>query len=137
MFRDIIREKGEEGEFAIRSAGTSDEEEGNPVYPPVKKLLDRMGIDCSSKRAERLLASDYAENDLFIGMDERNVRNMKKLFGGDPDGKVKKLLDYAGEDKDVADPYWTGDFGLTFCDVTRGVKSLYAELKKQTDEEKI
>lgn len=131
LFKDLIKEKGVAEKYSVRSAATSDEELGNPVYPPVKKILGRMGIDCESKRAEKLVVSDYEGSDYIIVMDERNVRNALKIFGGDSQGKIKKLMSFAGEDTDVFDPYWTRDFERTFCDVTRGVNGLLDFLERK------
>ncbi len=131
LFRDLLGEKGKSEKFLVRSKATSSEELGNPVYPPVKRILDRMGIDCSQKRAEKLRSEDYAFSDLFIGMDGRNVRDMQRIFGGDPQNKIKKLMEYAGENKDVADPYWTGDYETAFCDIVRGINGLYNTSEKE------
>lgn len=129
LFKDLIKEKGVSEEFSVNSAATSSEELGNPVYPPVKKILDRMGLECSRKRARKLFAADYDKADYFIAMDNRNVRDIKRIFGDDSGNKVKRLLDFAGEDKDVADPYWTGNFEEAFCDIVRGVNALYSFFK--------
>lgn len=130
LFRDLIKEKGAFDAFEIKSAATSGEELGNPVYQPVKKILNRLGINCDDKRAERLSPADYMLSDYIIVMDERNARDAKRIFGGDPLGKIKKLMSFAGEDVDVSDPYWTRDFESTFCDVVRGVNGLYDYLIK-------
>lgn len=129
LFNDFIKEKGEENEFLVVSSATSTEELGNPVHYGTAKILDRLGIDYSKKRAVQVKASDYSKYDLFIGMDEANVRNLKRLFGGDPENKVKMLLEYVGESRGVADPWWTGDFGATYTDVSRGITALYKSLK--------
>ncbi len=94
--------------FEIASAATSTEEIwngiGNPVYPPAKAELAKHGISCEGKRARQITKQDYEAYDYLIGMDTANIRNMQRIFGGDPDRKVYKLLSFAGEDRDVADP---------------------------------
>ena len=134
LFNDFIKDAGLSDEYRADSAATSYEETGNPVYPPVKRILTRMGIDCENKRSVKLKAEDYPKSDLFIGMDERNVRDMSRIFGGDAQGKIKKLLFFAGDGGDVADPYWTGDYEKAFTDVVRGVKGLIEILLKEKTE---
>ena len=129
LFRDFVEKKGEGDKFYIESAATSSEELGNPVYPPAKRVLNRCGIDCSKKFARRLTLSDYDKFDYIIGMDEMNVRNMYRLFGEDKDGKISKLLDFTDAKRDVADPWWTGDFEATYNDVINGINGFYKNLK--------
>lgn len=113
------------GEFFAESAATSAEEIGNPVHPGTKRILNRLGIDCSGKRARRLKKSDYAEYDYVIAMDEQNVRDVLALFGGDPLGKVRLLASFAGKESDVADPWYTGDFEATYRDITEGLDGFF------------
>lgn len=131
LFLDKIKELGIEKEFTVKSSATSYEEIGNPVYPPVKKILNRMGINCDNKYAEKLTYNDYDKYDFFICMDERNVINTLKIFNGDKDKKVYKLLEFANENKDVADPYYMGNFEQTFSDIVRGVNGLIKYYKKE------
>ncbi len=126
IFRD---EAGKAGlEVYAESAATSSEEiwggVGNPVYPPVKKLLAERGIDCSDKRARLLTRRDYAGFDLIVVMDGANLRNTLRVFGGDPEGKVRKLLDFTGRGGDVADPWYTRDFTAAERDIDDGVRAL-------------
>ena len=111
--KDLVRKASLEDRFEIASAGTSAEEYGNPVYPPVRKLLAEHGISCSGKTAQRLQSADYGAYDLLIGMDRANLRNMHRIFGGDPDGKLHLLFEYAGRQGDISDPWSTGDFRQT------------------------
>ena len=113
LFRDFVQKKGEGDKFYIQSAATSSEELGNPVYPPARKVLEREGIDCSDKRARRITLKDYEEFDYIIGMDDMNIRDMKRFFGEDNQNKIYKLLDFTDSPSDVADPWWTRDFGAT------------------------
>jgi len=121
--KDMVKKAGREDEFYIASAATSAEEIGNPVYPPVEKLLASHGIDCSGKTARRLTKEDYAKFDLIIGMDQSNMRNMR-LFFEDTEGKVRCLMDYTDTPKDVADPWYTRDFAATWRDVNEGCRAL-------------
>ena len=103
---------------------------GNPVYPPARAELLRHGIDPRDKRAVQLTKDDYKKYDLFVAMDSMNIRNMMKIIGSDPDNKVRKLMDYTVRGGDVADPWFTGNFEITYCDVTDGCKGLLNELTK-------
>lgn len=128
LMKDLVKKKGEEKEFFICSAGTSDEEHGNPVHYGTRKILDRLNISCSGKYAQKLKASDYEKFDYFICMDQRNLTNIKRIFA-DKDNKVKLILGFANENRDVFDPYWTGDFESTYLDINKGINALYNFLK--------
>lgn len=134
IFKRMIAEKGLNGEFCVSSSATSREEIvgniGNPVYPPARAELLRHGIDPSGKRAVQLTREDYDKYDLLIAMDSMNVRNMMKIIGSDPDNKVRKLMDYTPRGGDVADPWYTGNFDITFRDVTDGCQGLLENLTK-------
>ena len=110
--------------FEIASAATSTEELGNCVYPPARRLLQRKGIDCSGKKARQITAADYLYYDLIIGMDNANMRNMKRFWNGDPDNKLRMLLDYTDRPGEVADPWYSGDFETTWKDVFTGCSKL-------------
>ncbi len=120
ILRDILNKRGCGDLCLISSAATSTEEiyggSGNPVYPPAKAQLSKRGIDCSKKRAVLLLKSDYDRYDLFIGMDGMNIRNMHRIFGGDPEGKIHKLKEYT-VGGDVADPWYSGDFDTAYSEI--------------------
>lgn len=128
IMKDLVRREGLEGVFYIASAATSTEEiwngVGNPVYPPARQKLAEHGIDCGGKRAVQLVRGDYGEYDYLIGMDSANIRNMIRMLGGDPEGKVVKLLSFAGVDRDISDPWYTGDFESTYRDVVQGCTAL-------------
>ena len=117
--------------FSVASSATSTEEIiggiGNPVYPPARRELQRHGIACDGKRAVQLKKSDYAAYDLLVCMDGNNVRNALRLLGGDPDGKVRKLLSFAGRDGDVADPWYSGDFETAYRDIEKGCEALLGQ----------
>jgi len=132
MFKDEIRKLGKEELFEVESAATSTEEiwngVGNPVYPPAKRILAEHGISCEGKRARQLKKSDYDNFDLLIGMDEMNMRNIRRIVGEDPEGKVHMLLDYTGEGRAVADPWYTGNFEKTYSDISQGIEALLSDL---------
>ena len=114
---DMVKKQGLEGDFVVSSCATSCDELGNGVYPPVKRLLNSIGINSDGKYSVQLKKSDYNNYDLFIGMDCANIRNMHRIFGSDPDNKIKKMMSFCGSDSDVADPWYTRDFDLTYSDI--------------------
>ena len=124
VMKDLVRRAGRSDDFEIASAATSSEELGNHVYPPARRKLAEHGIPCSGKTARRMAPGDYAYYDLLIGMDFANLRSMTRIFGGDPEGKFRLLLDYAGRHEEVADPWYTGDFQATWRDVLEGCEAL-------------
>ena len=126
--KQLVSEANRSDEFEIASAATSTEELGNSVYPPARRLLERKGIDCSGKTARQITAKDYLYYDLIIGMDNANMRNMKRFWGGDPEGKIRMLLDYTERPGEVADPWYSGDFETTWRDVYAGCKGLLEEI---------
>ena len=124
LMKMLVKEKGISDRFYIESAATSNEEIGNPVHYGTRQVLRKYNIDCSAKRAVRITVDDYNKYDYLIGMDHANVRNMKRCFGGDPDGKISMLLDWTGSPREVADPWYTGDFSATEDDVLEGCQAL-------------
>ena len=110
-------------QYMIASAATSTEEIGNSVYPPARRKLAEHGISCQGHAARQMTRADYQLYDLLIGMDSANLRNMTRIAGGDPKGKIRPLL----YDKDVADPWYTGNFEATWQDVLRGCQALLEE----------
>lgn len=124
VMKDMVERAGLAGEFEIASAATSNEEIGNPVYPPARQKLMQHGISCAGKIARRINRDDYDYYDLLIGMDEANMRNMARCFGGDPEGKLHLLLDFAGRAASVADPWYTGDFETSWQDINQGCLAL-------------
>ena len=129
--RDLVKKARLDGRISTDSAATSGEEIGNPVYPPAKRMLSANGIDCTGKRARRITSADYDRFDLLVGMDQANLRSMKLVFGGDPKGKIRLLLSFAGSGRDVADPWYTGDFDAAWRDIDAGCRALLEELKKR------
>ena len=130
VFRDMTEKAGLGDRFYIASAATSYEEIGNPVHPGTAKILDRLGISYSGKRAVHLEKSDYAKYDYLVCMDGQNVRNTLRIVGRDIDGKIHKLLEFAKKSEDVADPWYTGDFEKTYKDVILGCEGLLEHIEK-------
>ena len=128
VMKDLVQKAGLDGQLAIASAATSTEEIGNPVYPPARRKLAEHGIRCDGKRARQLRRDDYTRYDLLIGMDRANVRNMERICGGDPEGKLHLLLEYTARPGEVADPWYTGDFQATWEDVEAGCTGLLQSL---------
>ena len=129
ILKDMVQKRGIADQFHIASAATSNEELGNPVYPPARKKLAENGIGCDGKTARQLKKEDYEEYDLLIGMDNANFRNMNRICGGDPDGKIHMLLDFTDSPGEVADPWYTGNFDITWRDVKEGCSGLLDHLK--------
>ena len=128
VMMDLVKKAGLASQFHIESAATSREEIGNPVYPPARRKLAEHGISCDGHAARQLTNADYEKYDLLIGMDRANLRDMYHICGGDPDGKLRLLMDYTDRPDDVADPWYTGDFESTWQDVPAGCQRLLDEL---------
>ncbi len=124
VMKYLIQKEGLEEHFLIESAATSAEEIGNGVYPPARRKLAEHGIGCEGKTARQMTRSDYDRYDYIIGMDTRNIRNMLNIYGGDPENKIKMLMNYTRRPGDVADPWYTGDFEATWRDVLEGCQAL-------------
>ena len=120
--------------FSCASCATSSEEifrgVGNPIYPPAAAELARRGIPFEQRRAVQLTKADYDKFDLFVGMDRANVRNMHRIFGGDPEDKIRMLGDFSGLGE-VSDPWYSGDFGRAYCDILSGCEALLQALTKE------
>lgn len=128
IFKQMVAKRGLTEQFYINSAATSTEEWGNPIYPPARRKLQEMGVPVIDHRAVQMMAGDYARYDLLIGMDGNNLRAMRRIAGGDPDGKLRRLLDYTDTPGDVADPWYTGDFDAAYHDISRGCQALLDHL---------
>ena len=135
VLKDMVSGAGLADRFYIASAATSTEEiwngVGNPVYPPAREELARHGIGCEGKRAVQLTRDDYDKYDYLIGMDSANIRNMHRMLGGDPEGKVYKLLSFAGVERDISDPWYTGNFDETYRDVSLGCNAFLEYLREK------
>ena len=131
VFQDMVDRRHLTAKFHIASAATSTEEIGNPVHHGTRNILKRYGISTAGKQAVQLTKSDYENYDYLIGMDAWNIRNMNRMLGGDPNGKIHKLLEFAGSGRDVADPWYTGDFETTYRDVKAGCEGLLRQLLEE------
>ena len=130
VMKDLVRKAGLEERFVIDSAATSTEEIGNGVYPPARRKLQEHGISCAGHAARQLRREDYRSFDFLVGMDRANLRNMLRICGGDPEGKISLLLDHTSRKGEVADPWYTGDFEATWQDVLEGCGALLEQLKE-------
>ena len=132
ILKDMVKKKGLQDDFVICSSATSTEEifngVGNPVYPPARRKLAEHGVPCGGHTARQLTGGDYAEYDLLIGMDQANLRNMRRICGGDPEGKMSLLMDHTARPGSVADPWYTDDFDRAYRDILRGCEGLLRNL---------
>ena len=131
VFKDMVNKRGLEDNFLIASAATSSEEIGNAVHYGTRNKLKKYGISVEGKYAVRLKKQDYEKYDYLIGMDQINVTNMRRIIGADPLNKLSRLLEFAGEHRDIADPWYTGDFDRTYDDVVKGCKALLTNILKK------
>ncbi len=127
VMKALVRSRGLEDEYHIESAAVSDEETGNPIYPPAKRCLTQHGVPFdNSKRARKITPADYSRFDRIICMDASNLRLIRRIIPSDPDGKIHLLMSYTGRSRDVADPWYTGDFETTFQDILEGCEAMLA-----------
>lgn len=130
LLKHMVKEKGMAGQFQIDSAATSTEEIGNPVHYGTRRKLAQYGISVAGKTAVRMQKRDYDFYDYLIGMDDANIRNMCRIAGGDPDHKICKLLEFAGSTRDIADPWYTGNFDETYDDILEGCEAFLEKLQR-------
>ncbi len=128
--KDMVKKANLDKEFLICSSATSREEIGNDTHYGTKRILDKMGIPYTKRRAVQITKADYEKYDFIIGMDSYNIKNIFRIVGGDSQNKVGLLLHYAGIDRDVADPWYTGDFDSTYRDISLGCRALLNKLTK-------
>ena len=133
VMKKMVSERGKSTDFEITSSATSTEEIGNDIHPGTRRTLDKYGVKYTRREAVQLTRRDYERYDLFVGMDSANVRNMHRIFGSDPDSKIIRLLDLTDEKRDVADPWYTGNFEATWQDINKGCKALIEHITKATD----
>ena len=134
VMKDLVKKHGLESQFYIDSAATSTEEIGNGVHHGTRSKLREMGIPCGDHRARQLRRSDYDQYDCLLGMDGWNMRNMRRILGDDPDGKLHLLLEYGERCRDIADPWYTGNFDETYRDVVEGCQGLLRHLLREHPE---
>lgn len=126
VMKDIVKRENAAADFLIASAATSSEEIGNPVHYGTRNKLKQYGISTEGKYAVKLTRSDYQKYDYLIGMETCNITNMKRIVGEDTDGKIFRLLDFTDSPKDIADPWYTGNFDITYDEVKMGCEALFA-----------
>ena len=131
VMKDMVRKAGLEDEYYIESAATSREEIGNDTHPGTKRKLTEVGIPYTKRRARQVTKSDYDEYDYLVIMDQNNLRNLNRIIGSDTENKVFKLLDFAGKNRDIADPWYTGNFDETYDDVVEGCQALLEYLENK------
>ena len=127
ILQALVKERGLEGAYRIASAAVSDEETGNPIYPPARRCQAQHEVPFDTdKRARRITRSDYDRFDRIICMDSSNLRWLRRIFPEDPDGKIRLMMSYTGKNRDVADPWYTGDFETTYRDLLEGCEAFLA-----------
>lgn len=131
VMKDLVKKSDLSDDFIIASAATSTEEIDNLVHPGTRKKLAEVGISTTGKTATQLKKSDYNHYDYLIGMDERNRRNINKIIGSDPLKKVSCLLDFTKHPRDIADPWYTGNFDQTYTDILEGCQALLKEIQEK------
>ena len=124
IMKDMVEKRRLSDQFLIESAAHTSEEIGNPVYPPARRELARHGISCAGKKARQITREDYSKYDWILGMEQLNLGYMLRCFGGDPNHKVRRLLDFSSQPRDIADPWYTGDFGVAYSDIAEGCEAL-------------
>ena len=131
VLRQMVDEAGLSDRFYIDSAATSTEEIGNGIHYGTMQIFRQHHIPCTGHRARQMTRQDYREFDYLIGMDDANIRNMVRIAGGDPEGKIHRLLEYAGSSRAIADPWYTGEFDVTYVDVRKGCEAFLRFLLEQ------
>ncbi len=130
VLKDMVKKQGMEDNFIIDSAGTSSEELGNDTHPGTKRKLYEQNIPFTKQAARRVKKSDYENYDYLICMDSTNLRNLKRIIPHDTDAKIHLLLEFAGRHDDIADPWYTGNFDVTYDDVVCGCSAFLDEIKR-------
>lgn len=131
VFKDIVKSKGLENRFVIESAATSNYEIGNPVHHGTRDKLALYGISVAGKTARRMTKADYNKFDYILGMENSNIHDILKIIGTDPDKKVHRLLDYSDNPRDIADPWFTGNFDVSYNDIYEGCTAFFNYLLTQ------
>lgn len=132
VMKKMVADAGIADQFEIASAATSTEEIGNPVYPPARRKLAEHGISCYGKTARQITRRDYEYFDYIVAMDANNLRNLSRMLGSDKQNKISMLMDYTDHPRDVADPWYTGDFEATWKDVNEGCMGLLERIRQES-----
>lgn len=128
ILKDMVSKRGLENDFYIASAATSREEIGNPVYYLARKKLAEHNISCDGKQAVQITRADYERYDYILGMEDMNIRAILRIVGGDGEGKVHRLLDFTDKPHDIADPWYTRNFDLTYDEIVLGCEKFLESL---------
>ncbi|MBS6397078.1 MAG: low molecular weight phosphotyrosine protein phosphatase [Clostridiales bacterium] len=131
VMKDLVNRRGLSDCFCIDSAATSTEEIGNGVHHGTRQKLKEVGVPLGNHRAVQMKRADYEKYDYLIGMDTWNIRNMLRIVGQDDRGKIHRLLDFGRNPRDIADPWYTGNFDVTYEDVAEGCEALLAHIMKE------
>lgn len=129
VFKDLVEKENLSDKFEIASAATSSEEVGNGMHYGTKRKLDELGIKYENHIARKITKQDYEKYDYIIGMEESNIRNIKRIFGEDRENKIFQLLDFSDFPRDIADPWYTGNFDKTYNDILEGLRAFLKFLK--------
>ena len=124
VMKDLVRRAGREGDIFVASAACRRDEIGSDTYLGTREKLDEMGVPYQRRRAVQITKDDYDSYDYIVAMDMENMRDLDRLSGGGPKKKHRRLMEFAGEERDVADPWYTGNFDVTYMDVLKGCKAL-------------
>lgn len=130
VLQDMVNKRGLTDLFSIDSRATSTEEIGNPPHRGTVRKLKEVGIPVLPHRATQITWKDYINSDYIIGMDTWNMKNLSRMLKGDPEGKLYKFLTFSGSDRDIADPWYTGDFDATYNDIVEGCEGFLEYLKE-------
>ena len=128
VFKDMVHKAGRDSEFLIESAATSTEEIGNDIHHGTREKLRKEGIPFTRRAARQITARDYDYYDYLVAMDEENLYYMNRRWNNDPDNKIRLLLEFAGKNREIADPWYTGNFDRTYLDVVEGCEAMLAAL---------
>ncbi len=131
IMKDMVKREGLEWQFEIASAATSAEEIGNPIYPPAKRELAAHGISCKGKTARRVTRRDYDDYDFLVAMERYNLRNLKRIIPEDPEGKISLLMEFAGRDEDIEDPWYSGNFSGVYRQIEEGCAAMLEQLHRR------
>ena len=131
VFKKMTADLGLADEFCIQSAATSREEIGNPIHSGTQKVLRRHGVPFDGHRAVQITQADYVKFDYILTMDKQNITNALRIFGGDPLGKVRRLLSYTEAERDIADPWYSGNFDITYDDIVNGCRGFLVYLREK------
>ena len=131
VMQHMVEQRGEAERYLIDSAATTNEEIGNPIYPPARRKLAEEGVPVLKHRARRIRTDEASSWDYIVCMDEENMRHLRRILGAEGMERVSKLMSWAGSTRDVADPWYTGDFDATYRDVVQGCEALLAHLEER------